>query len=84
MMSKMTKKGQVTIPATVRRMMGAEPGDKIEFTALTDSTARLEVMRKTLRPISHERANELMEERTRSAPESQPDSDGKRHSPGND
>lgn len=69
MMSKMTKKGQVTIPAAVRRMMGAETGDKIEFTALTDSTARLEVMRKTLRPISHERAEELLDERTRLSPE---------------
>jgi AbrB family looped-hinge helix DNA binding protein len=83
-MSKMTRKGQVTVPAAARKAMGVQPGDKIEFTALTDSTARLEVMRHMLHPISHERAQELMEERTRSAPETQPDTDGKRHRPDND
>lgn len=83
-MSKMTRKGQVMIPAAARKAMGIQPGDKIEFTALTDSTARLEVMRHILHPISHERAQELMEERTRSAPESQPDADGNRHRPDND
>ena len=73
-MTKMTKKGHVTIPAAVRQAMGVQPGDKIEFTALTDSTARLDVMRQMLRPISHDRANEIMEERTCQAPEhSEPD-----------
>jgi AbrB family looped-hinge helix DNA binding protein len=63
-MSKMTKKGVVTIPAAVRRAMGVQPRDKVEFTALTNSQARLDVMRSHLRPISHERAQELMDERT--------------------
>jgi AbrB family looped-hinge helix DNA binding protein len=67
-MSKMTKKGVVTIPAAVRRAMGVQPGDKVVFTALTNSKARLDVMRTRIRPISHERAQELMDERTRKAP----------------
>lgn len=76
-MSKMTRQGQVTVPAAARKAMGVQPGNKIEFTALTASTARLELMRHMLHPISHECAEELMEERTRSAPESQPDTGGK-------
>lgn len=83
-MTKVTKKGQVTIPAAVRRAMGVKPGDRVEFTALSDSTARLDAMRTRLRPISHERAEKLMEERTRSASESEPDTNGKRRRPDND
>jgi len=64
MMSKLTKKGQVTLPAAIRRALGVQPGDKVEFTALPDRKA---LMRRMLRPISHERAQELMEERTRKA-----------------
>jgi AbrB family looped-hinge helix DNA binding protein len=79
-MTKMTKKGQITLPAKIREAMGVQPGDKIEFTALTDSTARLELMRHKLRPISHERANELMEERTRGAPD-HPKPDAEKESP---
>lgn len=83
-MTKLTKNGQVTIPATVRRAMGVKPGDTVRFTALTDSTVRLDAVRTRLRPISHERAEELMEERTRSASESEPDTNGKRRRPDND
>lgn len=83
-MTKVTKKGQVTIPAAVRRAMGVKPGDRVEFTALSDSTARLDAMGTRLRPISHERAEKLMEERTRSASESQPDTKGKRSRPDDD
>lgn len=83
-MTKVTKKGQVTIPAAVRRAMGVKPGDRVEFTALSDSTARLDAMRTRLRPISHERAEKLMEERTRSAFESEPDINGKRRRRDND
>ncbi len=83
-MTKVTKKGQVTIPAAVRRAMGVKPGDRVEFTALSDSTARLDAMRTRLRPISHERAEKLMEERTRSASASEPDTNGKRRRPDND
>lgn len=83
-MTKVTKKGQVTIPAAVRRAMGVKPGDRVEFTALSDSTARLDAMRTRLRPISHERAEKLMEERTRSASESEPDINGKRRRRDND
>jgi len=53
-MSKMTRQGQVTVPAAARKAMGVQPGNKIEFTALTASTARLELMRHMLHPISHE------------------------------
>lgn len=83
-MTELTKKGQVTIPATVRRAMGVKPGDPVEFTALTDSTVRLDAMRTRLRPISHERAEKLMEERTRSASESEPDTNRKRVGPESD
>lgn len=83
-MTKLTKKGQVTIPSKIRRAMGLKPGDPVEFTALTDSTARLDAVRTRLRPISHERAEELMEERTRSASESEPDTNEKRRRPDND
>lgn len=61
-MSKMTKTGRVTLPAAVRRFLGVQPGDKVGFTALSDRRA---LMQRMLRPISHERAQELMEERTR-------------------
>ena len=44
-MSKITRKGQVTIPAAARKAMGIQPGDKIEFTALTDSTAQHSTIR---------------------------------------
>ena len=64
--------------------MGVQPGDPVEFTALTDSKARLDAMRTRLRPISHERAQELMEELTRSPSESQPDTNRKRRRPDND
>jgi antitoxin PrlF len=30
-MSRMTSKGQVTIPANLRKRMGLKPGDEIEF-----------------------------------------------------
>ena len=83
-MTKLTKKGQVTIPATVRRAMGVKPGDPVEFTALTDSTVRLDAMRTRLRPISHERAEKLMEELTSSASESESDINGKRSRTDND
>ncbi len=83
-MTKLNKKGQVTIPATIRRAMGLKPGDRVEFTALTDSTVRLDAMRTRLRPISHERAEKIMEERTRSASASEPDTNGKRRRPDND
>jgi len=82
-MTKLTKNGQVTIPATVRRAMGVKPGDTVRFTALTDSTVRLDAMRTKLRPISHERAEKLMEERTRSSSESEPDTNEKRRRPDN-
>ena len=83
-MTKLTKKGQVTIPAKIRSAMALKPGDRVEFTALTDSTVRLDAMRTRLRPISHERAEKLMEELTSSASESEPDTNGKRRRPDND
>lgn len=30
-MSRMTSKGQVTIPAKIRKRMGLKPGDEVEF-----------------------------------------------------
>ena len=63
--------------------MGVKPGDTVRFTALTDSTVRLDAMRTKLRPISHERAEKLMEERTRSSSESEPDTNEKRRRPDN-
>ena len=83
-MTKLTKTGQVTIPAKIRSAMGLKPGDRVEFTALTDSTVRLDAVRTRLRPISHERAEKIMEERTRSASASEPDTNGKRGRPDND
>lgn len=64
MMSKLTKKRQVTLPAAIRRVSGLQPGAEVEFAALPDRKA---VMQRMLRPISHKRAQELMEERTRKA-----------------
>lgn len=74
-MSKITKTGQVNLPAAVRRALSVQPGDKVELTVLTDRKA---LMQRRLRPISHERAQELMEERTRPAqPQPPEDADGK-------
>lgn len=35
-MGKVTRKGQVTIPKTIREELGIEPGDDVEFTRTTD------------------------------------------------
>lgn len=75
MMSKLTKTSQVTLPAAIRHALGIQPGDKVEFTALPDRKA---LMQRTLRPISHERAQELMEERTCHEAPSPEDADKKR------
>lgn len=40
--AKVTSKGQVTIPADIRRFLGVEAGDDISF-AVEDETVRLEV-----------------------------------------
>ncbi len=40
--AKVTSKGQVTIPADIRRRLGVEPGDEVSFT-VEDGGARVEV-----------------------------------------
>ena len=44
-----TSKGQVTIPAEIRRRMGLEPRDRVVFTVLPDGTT---VMRAKKRSIA--------------------------------
>lgn len=44
-----TSKGQTTIPVDIRRGMGLEPGDQIEFHLLTDGSATMRVKRGTLK-----------------------------------
>lgn len=35
-MSRLTSKGQVTIPKQIRQVLGIEPGDQVEFELLSD------------------------------------------------
>jgi AbrB family looped-hinge helix DNA binding protein len=44
-----TSKGQTTIPADIRRGMGLQPGDQIEFHLLTDGSATMRAKRGTLK-----------------------------------
>lgn len=45
----LTSKGQTTIPADIRKGMGLEPGDKIEFHLLSDGSATMRAKRGTLK-----------------------------------
>jgi antitoxin PrlF len=44
-----TSKGQTTIPVDIRKGMGLEPGDQIEFHLLSDGSATMRVKRGTLK-----------------------------------
>ena len=44
-----TSKGQTTIPVDIRRGMGLQPGDQIEFHLLSDGSATMRVKRGTLK-----------------------------------
>lgn len=37
----MTSKGQVTVPAEIRKALSLEPGDQLQFTLLPDGTVLL-------------------------------------------
>lgn len=47
LVTSVTSKGQVTIPAEVRRRLGIEPGDKVSF-QVEDGTVRLERVKWTV------------------------------------
>ena len=69
-----TSKGQVTIPQRVRRHLGLEEGDKLEFTIEDDSTVRLRTIKGSVRdlfgflkrpgqrPVTVEEMNESIED----------------------
>lgn len=44
----LTSKGQTTIPADIRKGLGLEPGDQIEFHLLSNGSAMMRVKRGTL------------------------------------
>ncbi len=70
--SKMTSKGQVTIPKAIREQMGVRPGDRIRFTVREDGLIVVEpetrdvrslagmLKREGARPISVEEMNEAI------------------------
>jgi AbrB family looped-hinge helix DNA binding protein len=45
----LTSKGQTTIPADIRKGLGLEPGDQIEFHLLSNGSATMRVKRGTLK-----------------------------------
>jgi AbrB family looped-hinge helix DNA binding protein len=47
----MTSKGQVTVPAEIRRALRLEPGDSLQFTLLPDGTALLRARNGSLRQL---------------------------------
>lgn len=44
----LTSKGQVTIPADIRRTLGVNPQDKLSFTPMPDGTVILRAKNKTI------------------------------------
>ena len=67
MESRITKKGQVTIPKAVRAHLGVKPGDRVKFFILRNRTVvvlptvpvtALKGMLKASRPVSIEEMNE--------------------------
>lgn len=44
----LTSKGQITIPIDIRKGLGINPGDKIEFHLLSNGSASMRVRRGTL------------------------------------
>ena len=47
----LTSKGQTTIPLDIRKGMGLEPGDKIEFHLLSNGSATMRVKRGTVKDL---------------------------------
>ena len=50
--STVTSKGQITIPAEVRRAMGLKPQDRVVFTLLPDGTTVMRAKTKSFRDLS--------------------------------
>jgi AbrB family looped-hinge helix DNA binding protein len=49
--STLTAKGQTTVPIEVRRHLGLEPGDQIEFILAPDGSVRLEAVTRDIRTL---------------------------------
>lgn len=47
----MTSKGQITIPSRIRRRLGIDAGDRIDFVVAEDGELRLEVRRRDAREL---------------------------------
>jgi AbrB family looped-hinge helix DNA binding protein len=47
----MTSKGQVTVPAEIRKALSLEPGDQLQFTLLPDGTVLLRARNVPLRAL---------------------------------
>lgn len=52
MQSTMTSKGQITVPAKVRRDLGLEPGTRIDFVRVDDDTYQMHVVRQPLSTLA--------------------------------
>ena len=76
--AKLTSKGQITIPATVRAALGLEAGSRVEFVetgngqfsiiAATDEVQSLKgMLKKPARPVSIEEMHQAIAARGRSA-----------------
>lgn len=49
--STLTAKGQTTVPVEIRKHLGLEPGDQIEFVLAPDGSVRLEAVTRDIRTL---------------------------------
>lgn len=72
--SSVTSKGQITIPLAVRRKLGIEAGDRVEFVELADGEFAIKpaitdvrnlkgLLKKPKHPVSTEKMKELIRHR---------------------
>lgn len=48
----LTSKGQITIPAEIRRQMNLEPNDKVVFTVLPNGTTVMRTKKRQIKDLS--------------------------------
>jgi AbrB family looped-hinge helix DNA binding protein len=61
-MAKVSKKGQVTIPADVRRLLKLQPGDRVRFTMRSGSTVLLQAVPRERSPGVPGRGSDSLDE----------------------
>ena len=51
MITTLTSKGQLTLPADIRRQLNLKPGDKLDFTLLDDGRVEVTPVRGSMRDL---------------------------------